>query len=92
MDNWEKSDETTLPTKEAFYSNLNLKNISDEDYFHAQKVWEVFEIRNLGEYNNLHVKADTLLLADVFENFRNTCIEINGLDPVYFIMSAPGLA
>ena len=92
MDNWEKSDETTLPTKEAFYSNLNLKNISDEDYFHAQKVWEVFEIRNLGEYNNLYVKTDTLLLADVFENFRNTCIEINGLDPVYFIMSAPGLA
>ena len=58
---------------------------------HVQKVWEVFEIRNLGEYHNLYVQTDTLLLADVFENFRNTCIEINGLDPVYF-MSAPGLA
>ena len=58
---------------------------------HVQKVWEVFEIRNLGEYHNLYAQTDTLLLADVFENFRNTCIEINGLDPVYF-MSAPGLA
>ena len=58
---------------------------------HVQKVWEVFEIRNLGEKHNLYVQTDTLLLADVFENFRNTCIEINGLDPVYF-MSAPGLA
>ena len=58
---------------------------------HVQKVWEVFEIRNLGENHNLYVQTDTLLLADVFENFRNTCIEINGLDPVYF-MSAPGLA
>ena len=45
MDNWEKFDETTLPPKEAFYSNLNLEDISDEDYAHAQKVWDVFEIK-----------------------------------------------
>ena len=50
MDNWEKFDETTLPPKEAFYSNLNLEDISDEDYTHAQKVWDVFEIKKLGEY------------------------------------------
>ena len=91
MDNWRKFDETTLPPKEAFYSNLNLENISDEDYAHAQKVWEVFEIKNRGEYHHLYVQSDTLLLADVFENFRNMCLEIYELDPVYFV-SAPGLA
>ena len=91
MDNWEKFDETTLPPKEAFYSNLNLEDISDEDYAHAQKVWDVFEINNLGEYHDLYVQSDTLLLADVFENFRNMCLEIYELDPTYFV-SAPGLA
>ena len=91
MDNWEKFDETTLPPKEAFYSSLNLEDISDEDYAHAQKVWDVFEINNLGEYHDLYVQSDTLLLADVFENFRNMCLEIYELDPVYFV-SAPGLA
>ena len=48
MDNWEKFYETTLPPKETFYSNLNLENISDEDYTHSQNVWEVFEIKNCG--------------------------------------------
>ena len=91
MDSWEKCDETTLPPKEAFYSNLNLEDISDEDYIHAQKVWDVFEINNLGEYHDLYVQSDTLLLADVFENFRNKCLEIYELDPIYFV-SAPGLA
>ena len=51
MDSWEKFDETALPPKKAFYSNLNLENISDEDYVHAQKVWDVFKIKNLGEYH-----------------------------------------
>ena len=75
MDSWRKFDENTLRPKEAFYSNLNLEDISDEDYAHAQKVWDVFEINNLGEYHDLYVQSDTLLLADVFENFRNTCFE-----------------
>ena len=91
MDSSEKFDETTLPPKEAFYSNLNLKYIRDEDYAHAQKVCDVFEIKNLGEYHDLYVQSDTLLLADIFENFRNKCLEIYGLDPVYFV-SAPELA
>ena len=91
MDNWGKFDETTLPPKEAFYSNLNLENISDKDYAHAQKVWKVFEIKNRGDYHDLYVKSDTLLLPDVFENFRNMCLKIYKLDPVYFV-SAPGLA
>ena len=71
MDNWRKFDESTLPPKDAFYSNLNLENISDEDYAQVQKVWEVFEIKNLVEYHNLYAQSDTFLPADVFENFRN---------------------
>ena len=91
MDSWEKFDETTLPPKESFYSNLNLEDISDEDYAHAQKVWDVFEINNLGEYHDLYVQSDTLLLADVYENFRNMCLEKYRLDSAHFV-SAPGLA
>ena len=75
MDSWKKFDENTIPPKEAFYSNLNLEDISDEDYAHAQKVWDVFEINNLGEYHDLCVQSDTLLLADVYGNFRNMCLE-----------------
>ena len=77
---------------EAFYSNLNLEDISDGDYAHAQQVWDVFEINNRGEYHDLYVQSDTiLLLAEVFKNFRNMCLDIYGLDPIYFV-SAPGLA
>ena len=67
MDSWEKFGENTLPPKEAFYSNLNLENISDKVYTHAQKVWDVFKIKNLGEHHDLYVKTDTLLLSDVSE-------------------------
>ena len=91
IDSWEKFDKNTLPLKEAFYSNLNLEDISDEDYVRAKKVWDVFEISNLGEYHDLYVQSDTLLLADVYENFRNMCLEKYELDPTYF-MSGPGLA
>ena len=91
MDSWEKYDENALPYKKDFYSSLNLEDISDEDYAHAQKVWEVFKINNLGDYHDLYVQSETLLLADVFQNFRNMCLEIYELDPV-FSVSAPGLA
>ena len=80
-----------IPPKEAFYSELNLEDITDKNYPHAKKVWKVFEIKNRGEYHDLYVQCDTLLLAEVFENFRDKCIEIYGLDPAYFV-SAPGLA
>ena len=90
MDNWERFNETLLPPKESFYSELNLEDISDKYYLHAQKVWDVFKIKKLGEYHDLYVQSDTLLLADVFEKFRNTCIEIYQLDPAHFT-SAPGL-
>ena len=91
MDSWEKFNETSLPDKEAFYSELNKEGITDKDYAHAQKVWEVFKIKNLGEYHNLYVQCDTLLLADVFENFRDNCIYRYKLDPAHFL-SAPRLA
>ena len=87
----EKFNETTLPPKEYFYSNLNLEDINNEDYVHTQKVWDVFEIKNLGEYHDSYVQSDILLLEDVFENFRNMCLDIYELDPVYFV-SAPELA
>ena len=66
MDSWERFNETSLPPKKAFYWELSLEDIKYEDYEHAQKVWEVFEIKNLGEYHDLYVQSDTLLLADVF--------------------------
>ena len=88
MDSQERFGETSLPDKECFYSELNLEDITDKDYVHAQKVSEVFGIYNLGEYHDLYVQCDTLLLADVFEKFRDTCIEIYGLDPSHFL-SAP---
>ena len=82
MDSWEKFNETALPPEKDFYSNLNLENISDKDYVHAQKVWDIFRIQNIREYHDLYVKIDTLLLADIFENFRNMCLDIIELDPV----------
>ena len=77
--------------KKLFYIELIKECITDENYAHAQKVWKVFEIKTLGEYHDLYVQCNALLLADVFENFRDKCIEIYKLDPVNFL-SAPGLA
>ena len=91
MDLLERFNETKLPPKEAFYSRLTGKDISDEDYAHAQKVWDVFEMDNLQDYHNLYLETDVLLLADVFENFRNICIENYKLDPAYYY-TAPSLA
>ena len=91
MDSWEKIDETKIPPKEAFYSKLNLEGISDADYAHAQKLWEVLGIKTRSEYHDLYAQSDTLLLADVFENFGDKRNEIHELDPVYFV-PAPGLA
>ena len=90
MDDWEKFKETLFPGKEDFYSHLNMEYITDVDYTHAKRVCKDFEIKNLGEYHDLHVQSNTLLLADVFENFRNICIKIFELDPAKFL-SAPGL-
>ena len=91
MDGWSKFNDILLPSKDQFYSRLNLEYISDEDYAQAHEVWNIFNIRNLRECHDLYVKLDTALLADVFESFRNKCLEIYKLDPAYFL-SAPGLA
>ena len=91
MDSWERFDEISLPEKEVFYSSLNIEDITDGDHRHAKRVFKSLNNKNLGNYPDLYVQSDTLLLADVFENFRNKCIEIYELDPVHFL-SAPGLA
>ena len=91
MDVWEKLNETSLPEKEDFYSHLNMEDITDEDYAHTKRVCKEFKINNLGEYHDFYIQSDTLLSADVFENFRNMCLKIYELDPTRFL-SAPGLA
>ena len=91
MDSWERFDETSLPDKESFYSSLNMENIDDIDYRHGNNVFKKFKLKNLGKYHDLYVQSNTLLLADVFENFRNMCIKVYELDPAHFL-SLPGLA
>ena len=91
MDNWERFNEMSLPSKESFYSNLNMENIDDIDYRDGNNIFKRFKLKNLGEYHDLHVQSDTLSLADVFENFRNKCLEVYELDPAHF-ESLPGLA
>ena len=91
MDGWERFEETALPPKEAFYSKLSDAHISAEDYAHAQKVWTTFECRTLGDYSDLYCRTDVLLLADVFEEFRRTCLRQYGLDPAHYY-TAPGLS
>ena len=81
VDDWEIFNETSLPEKEDFYSHLNIKNITDADYAHVKRICKDFEIKNLGEYHDFYVQSNTLLLADVFENFRNMCLKIYELDP-----------
>ena len=91
VDNWERFSEISLPSKEDFYSNLNMEDISDIDYRHASNVFKVFKLENLGSYHDLYVQSNTLLLADVFNNFRDMCIKEYELDPAPFL-SLPGLA
>ena len=80
-----------LPPKEAFHSILNDSKISEEDYQHAQKVWKTFNMKTMRDYHDLYLKSDVLLLSDVFENFRDVCIDNYRLDPMFYY-TAPGLA
>ena len=91
MNGIEKFSEEKLPTKEEFYSKLNDCGISDDDHNHAKKVWKEFGVKNLGQYHDLYLKSDVLLLADVFEEFRNVCLENYSLDPAWYYTS-PGLS
>ena len=86
MTSWDKFMETQLPPKEAFHSSLNMSDISQCNYEHAQKVWRALNAKNLGEYHDLYLKTDVILLANVFEAFRDTCLEYYQLDLAHFYM------
>ena len=73
--------ETSMSEKEEFYSNSNMESITDVDYVHAKRLCKDFEIKNLGEYHGLYPKSNTLILIDVFQNFRKMCLKIYYLDP-----------
>ena len=90
MDGWDKFNETSIPSKGSFYSNLTMENISEMDYRHANNVFKTFKLNNLGDYHDLYVQSDTFLVADVLENFRKACIKTYELDRAHFI-SLPGL-
>ena len=91
MDSPKRLEETQLPPKSEFYSKLSDSNISDEDYEHAQKVWRGFEMSTMRDYHDLYLELDVLLLADVFENFREICLKNYKLDPAWYL-TAPGLS
>ncbi|KAJ4447471.1 hypothetical protein ANN_09478 [Periplaneta americana] len=84
-------DNYCLPPKENFFSKLTNEHITEEDYAHAKSVWETFNIQTLGEYSDLYLKSDTLILTDVFENFREMCLKAYDLDFMYYY-TVPGLA
>ena len=91
FDNFGKLSSTSLPPKEAFHSILNDSDITEEDYIHAQNVWETFKMKTMRDYHDLYLKSDVLLLSDVFENFRDVCLDNYRLDPIFYY-TAPGLA
>ena len=70
MNSWERFDEESLLDKKAFYSRINVDDITDNDYLHYKKVWEVFEIKNLGEYHDLYVQCNRLLLAEYLKTLE----------------------
>ena len=90
MDSWDKFKETSLPPAKHFYSNLSMSGVSDEDYEYACRVWREFGIENMGEYHDLYLRTDVVLLSNVFESFTRVCLENYGLDPSHFY-TAPGL-
>ena len=90
MTDWDKFKEMKLPPREAFYSKLNMAGVR-EDYEHANRIWKEFGLKNLGEYHDLYLKTDVILLANAFEAFRKVYLKNYGLDPVHFY-TAPGLA
>ena len=91
MDSWDKFEEKQLPSKDEFYSKLNMSGISEKDHSHACKVWNEFGLKNMGDYHDLYLETDVLLLANIFESFRKVCLDNYGLDPAHFY-TAPGLA
>ena len=91
MDCFEKFNQTKLPTRDEFLSILDDQYIMNREYNHAKKVWETFNLKNMGEYHDLYLKTDVLLLVDVFESFRKICLQYYELDPCHCFTS-PGLS
>ena len=91
MDSFDKFNETKLPPINEFYSKLYDSNVDKKDYAHAQNVWSHFGFKNMGEYHDLYLKTDVVLLADIFENFRDVCLKNYKLDPAWYYTS-PGLS
>ena len=91
MDDFEKFKKQSLPKKTSFFSRLKQEKISDEDFEHAQKVWKECKLKNMGDYHDLYLKTDVLLLSDVMENFRKLCEKNYELDPAHFF-TVPGMA
>ena len=91
MDGFDKFEKKQLPKKASFFSRLNQEKVTDENYQRAQKVWGEFEMKNMGEFHDLYLKTDVLLLADVMESFRKLCEKNYGLDPAHYF-TTPGLA
>ncbi|KAF0707406.1 Uncharacterized protein FWK35_00031939, partial [Aphis craccivora] len=90
-DSWERLEDTRLPRKSSFYSTLTETGITEDDYEHAKEVWEHFDCKTLGDYSDLYLKIDVLLLADVFENFRDVCMRAYNLDATHYFI-APDLS
>ena len=91
MESFEKFNQKELPTKDQFNNIPNDQHITDDEYDHAKKVWKTFQIKTMGEYHNLYLGSDMLLLTNVFENFRKTCMQYYKLDPCDYFTS-PGLS
>ena len=87
MDSFEKFNNRELPTKDQFYSILNDEHIMDDEYIHANEVWDTFYIKTMGDYHDLYLVSDMLLLTDVFKNFRKTCMQCYKLDPCHYLTS-----
>lgn len=91
IDEFSKFDETNLPAAELFYNELRDEHISSEEYQRAKEIWKIFQCATLGDYSNIYLKSDVLLLADVFENYRALCLKTYQLDPAHYF-TAPGLS
>lgn len=91
MNDFKVFEESELPTQDKFYSNLNESGISNDEYKHAKNVWNAFNIKNMGEYHDLYLRGDVLLLTDIFEEFRKTAMTYYGLDPCHYL-SLPNFA
>ena len=91
MDSFKKFSEDKLPDKCKFFSSLKDECISEKDYQRANVVWDMFTMNTIGDYHDIYLKTDVLLLADVFEKLISRCLDYYGLSPCHYF-SSPGLS